>query len=806
MRQELSARSMRSRLRTGAGLAALASLMLAGMANAQTTPTAAPADDGLGENGVYVEADGAQRDGDVITATGDAESRALVRARNYSLRAREVTYDLQSGVATASGQAELIAPSGDVAYASRLITDPDLQVGVAVDFATRLENGASLMAATAVRRSETSNELNYALFTPCPICDAKGEPKTPSISIQAERVVQDAELRAILYRNALFKIGGVPVLYLPFFSHPDPSVERASGFLVPIVNYDEGRGVSLETPYLHVVSPSEDWLISPQFNTKVAPLLNLQWRRRFNDGIVEARGGYTYAENFGDFDADNDGVADIPLEDEHRSYILSWGRFDPDGPWRWGFTGERTSDKTLFDRYDVVDPYQDNGLYYGDQRRLISQLYAERQTERSYLSIAAFSIQSLRVAQTNEDALGLNVFEDDDTLPLVAPLIDARWEPEGPIFGGRLRLRGSAVSLFRDAYVGSPVLRPELIPDSILDAGGVDSRRISGQAEWRRTFITPQGIRLEPFADGRVDTYSIGDLPPALGLDDDAVTRSRFTAGMDVSYPLIRPMGGGRSLVLEPMGQLSISNDPDLDPRIPNEDSQILELDETSLFQTDPFPGYDLVEGGSRFTAGARATYRWGEGRTASLFVGRSLRSDRELGFRIPIPDDPDRLYDPTGLARKTSDWVVQAEFEPSDRVRGWGHATVDSSGDIRRAEAAVDGRWGRRNMASLNYIVDRTNPLDGPLNRNYEFVQLAAQQFVYGNWGVATAGIADLQRDQITRSEIGLVYDDDCLRVELGFRRDNTRVRPTGPSEGVYVRLNLATFGGSGYGRSDMR
>jgi LPS-assembly protein len=254
------------------------------------------------------------------------------------------------------------------------------------------------------------------------------------------------------------------------------------------------------------------------------------------------------------------------------------------------------------------------------------------------------------------------------------------------------------------------------------------------------------------------------------------------------------------------MGQLSISNDPDLDPRIPNEDSQILELDETSLFQTDPFPGYDLVEGGSRFTAGARATYRWGEGRTASLFVGRSLRSDRELGFRIPIPDDPDRLYDPTGLARKTSDWVVQAEFEPSDRVRGWGHATVDSSGDIRRAEAAVDGRWGRRNMASLNYIVDRTNPLDGPLNRNYEFVQLAAQQFVYGNWGVATAGIADLQRDQITRSEIGLVYDDDCLRVELGFRRDNTRVRPTGPSEGVYVRLNLATFGGSGYGRSDMR
>ena len=148
-------------------------------------------------------------------------------------------------------------------YASRLELDENLETGVAVDFATRLANGASLMAATAVRRSENVSELNYARFTPCPICD-DGGPKTPTISIQAEKVTQDEQLRAILYRNAVFYIGPVPVFYTPFFAHPDPSVERASGFLVPIVNYDEGRGVSVEVPYLHVVSPSEDWLISPQ--------------------------------------------------------------------------------------------------------------------------------------------------------------------------------------------------------------------------------------------------------------------------------------------------------------------------------------------------------------------------------------------------------------------------------------------------------------------------------------------------------------------------------------------------------------
>ena len=257
------------------------------------------------------------------------------------------------------------------------------------------------------------------------------------------------------------------------------------------------------------------------------------------------------------------------------------------------------------------------------------------------------------------------------------------------------------------------------------------------------------------------------------------------------------------------MAQLSVSTDSDLDPRIPIEDSQTVELDESSLFRIDRFPGYDLYEGGGRITAGLRSTLRWDEGRQASLFVGRSIRTDEEPAFLVPAPDAPTQLYDPSGLASDTSDWVVQGDFSPSDRIRGWGHATIDSSGDVRRAEIAVDGRWGRRNLATVSYILDRSNPVVGPDNRNYEFLQLAGQQFVYGNWGVAFSGIADLERTRrpgqpdpgyLVRSEIGLLFDDDCFRFELGWRRDNTSVRPSGPAEGPYVRLTLATFGGTGY------
>ncbi|WP_420470987.1 LPS-assembly protein LptD [Brevundimonas sp. FT23042] len=797
-RRRFRTAALRRRLLAGVGAVALAASGGAAWAQQAPVPPAAQIGaDGLAPDAVYIEADSTTRTGDTITASG-GEARVLARFRNTTLRAGEVAYDLNQGIASARDRVEFTDPDGNQIFASLLQIDSDLRAGVAVDFATRFQNGASLMAATAVRRGENLNELNYAIFTPCPICDEAGNTRQPSISIQAEKVVQDEGLRAILYRNAVFRVGGVPVFYLPVFSHPDPSVERASGFLVPIPSYDEGRGYSLEVPYLQVISPSEDWLISPQFNTDVAPFLNLQWRRRFSDGTMVLRGGYTYEKNFG---------AERFGDRTSRSYFLGHGAFDPEGPWRWGFTAERTSDKTLFDRYDVRDPYQDNGLYYGDQRRLISQIYAERQTERSYFSVAAFSIQSLRVKEVDFTNPALNVFENDGELPLVAPLIETRWEPDGPVFGGRLRLRGTAVALSRDAYVGSPVLRPELIPvGPTAGYPGVDSRRISGQAEWRRAIIAPVGLRIEPFLDVRADLYSVEDLPPMMGVEADTITRNRATAGVDLSYPLIRRIGADADLILEPMAQLSISTDPDLDARIPNEDSPAVELDESSLFRTDRFPGYDLLEGGLRLTTGARATLRWSEGRQASLFVGRSFRENDEPAFLTPVPDAPTQLYDPSGLSSDASDWVVQGSFSPSDRIRGWAHATIDSSGDVRRAEIAVDGRWGRRNLASASYIVDRSNPLAGPENRNYEFLQIAGQQFIYGNWGVAASGIADMERDLITRSEVGLLFDDDCFRFEIGWRRDNTQVRPSGPSEGIYIRLNLATFGGTGYGQGDGR
>jgi LPS-assembly protein len=37
----------------------------------------------------------------------------------------------------------------------------------------------------------------------------------------------------VYHENAIIKLRNIPVAYTPYFSHPDPTVKRKSGFLPP---------------------------------------------------------------------------------------------------------------------------------------------------------------------------------------------------------------------------------------------------------------------------------------------------------------------------------------------------------------------------------------------------------------------------------------------------------------------------------------------------------------------------------------------------------------------------------------------
>jgi len=734
----------------GLALAAGGPVLAQDFAAIPTAPVApAASEDGLGDDGFYLESDSLiQDDGNqVVTAEGDVE----VRYRGRTLRARSLIYDIRSGLITARGEVVVIDPSGAVSFADEMVLDEEMRAGVAHGFSARLEGNVKLAASTAVRRSDLVNELTRAIYTPCEIC-ADDKSKPPTWSIRADKVVQDREKQIIYYRNAVIEMWGVPVFYAPVFWHPDPSAERKSGLLAPRILASARRGLSYEQPYALIISPSEDLVISPQINTRVNPFLNLQWRKRFWSGQINARLGFTYER---DLDGDGDRIGDLTS----RSYVLADGAFRINEDWRWGFAAERASDDLIFDKYDINDVYEQRGLLPSDDRRLTSQLYAVRQDERSWFSVSALSIQ------------GLRPIDIDRTFPTIAPMIEGRWEPEGPVLGGRLRLRGSAVALTREQS------------QFVATQPGADSRRVSALADWRDTWTFASGLRLSPFAEVRGDVYDLDELT-APGPAAETTARALGVAGLDVSFPLVR-RDGARTIVLEPLLQVALSPDVDVNTPIPNEDSAVLEYDETNLLRANKFPGFDRYEGGSRVNVGARASVIYDDGRGASILVGRTFRSE-------PEPQFPAR----SGLQTSKSDWIVAAEGRPFESVSFFTRARFsEDKGDVRRFEAGVDVNTARA-RGFVRYLRDNQD-ITGVQREDLDF---AGEVMVTGNWGVTFAGVRDVESDVWRRQEFGGLYRDDCLDIAVVWVHEETYNRSLGPSDSVILRLTLATLGDKGY------
>lgn len=753
------------------------------------TPARPANTDGLKPGELYMEADQIVRDdkNGVTTAEGSVE----IRYEDRTLRADKVVYkepppppEGQSrnrdhdapaqGVIRAYGHVQVIHDDGTVEYADEMTVDDKMQAAIALGFSARMKDTRTnqnvlIAGASAVRRSEDIQELNKAIYTPCPVCVGT-TPKSPTWSITADRVVEDKVRRVIFYRHAKIRILGLPILYFPVFWHADPSADRASGLLAPKIGVSGRRGFSYEQPYLWVISPSADLTISPQINSKVNPFLNLEYRQAFNSGVIDVRAGYTH-----EYDLDSDG--NHLGTDTNRSYILARGAFKIDDDWVAGFTAERTSDSLIFDKYDIGRVYEVRGPYVADDHRLISQVYAIRQDTESYASIAAFSIQGLRPGDNNR------------TFPVVAPIVEGRYEDPNDIFGGRLRFTGSAVSLTRSQ---SPV-------NPALNQPGLDSQRVSADLDWQRVFTSDAGLRVAPFVNARLDGYHISDILTGVGNNTTTKNEARLVgvAGADISYPLYRRWHEA-TVVLEPLAQIAVSPraqqviigyDPATGkPIYFDEDSIAFEFDETTLFKADKFPGYDLYEDGVRLNVAGRGTIMWDDGRRASLLVGRSYR------------DTPNNVFSPgSGLTGRNSDWIIAGDAQPWKGLTFFARTRLDADTfAVHRLEAGANvsnTRWG---SGYFRYLSDDQGINGIPLKN----IDMGGDLNLTQHWGLSAYGNRDLLQHAWVIRDMGVFYKDECIRVDVYYRHEDVIVGRLGSSDEVSVRLTLATLGAPFYGR----
>lgn len=733
----------RSAERAPFGLAALAAALamsVSTVAIAQTPATqptsAAPSENVLLEADEVINDDAAR----TVTAQGDVQ----VRYQSRTLRADQLVYNLDTGVIRAVGNVQIVLEDGSVTYADAVEADEAMNVGAASELRARLGEGSTLAARAAIRRGEGASELQHVIYTSCPVCETGDQP--PTWSLRARRAVQNHDTRTISYQGAVLEVVGIPVLYLPFIAHPDPSVGRASGFLPPNVGRNRRLGTFYSQPYYWAISPSQDLTATLRLHGNVNPLAGLDYRKRFWSGELSIDTTFTQEELF-------DGDGERSGEDLFRYSVFAEGQFRVNEDWKWGFGVENIYDDEYLRRYDVDGAGERRGPYIGRDTRLISQLYAIGQDRNFYSSVAFVNFQGLREQDNSE------------LLPLILPYAQTEHVLQDPIFDGQIRLNANLAALRRDDDGVGPFL-------------GSDAR-LSLSASWRRDAVFGPGMVFSPFAEARGDVFHV-----ETSADEyETFTRGLGLAGAEISWPFMRP-GERFDMIIEPVVMAAIATEDAEDPRIVNEDSLAFELDDTNLFRPNAAPNYDLWEPGPRVSVGVRATARAHSGESASIIVGRRWREDQAPGFT-----------DQNNLAGETSDWVAAGQVDLGRNFAAEGRIRLeDETLEVQRVDARVRGAVGRFYGAVRYYETDAALLLD-PTDPSREVSGEVGVDLARG-WRMQAGLTRDLDSDINLRQDIRAIYEDDCTFFEISYTRTETQRGTIGPDEGVQIRIGLRSLG----------
>ena len=154
-----------------------------------------------------------------------------------------------------------------------LITNKLIGKDVLINFSDLTENNEPRMRGKTISSDEDKTILEKGIFTTC-----KRNDDCSPWEFLAKKITHDKKKKTINYENAWLKIYGKPVFYFPKFFHPDPTVKRQSGFLMPSFMSSNSTGSAFTLPYFHVISNNKDLTFSPRLYSTNKILAQTEYR------------------------------------------------------------------------------------------------------------------------------------------------------------------------------------------------------------------------------------------------------------------------------------------------------------------------------------------------------------------------------------------------------------------------------------------------------------------------------------------------------------------------------------------------
>lgn len=522
----------------------LALLLLPSVAAAQTASLVA--------DSVAIEAD------DTLVAEGDVE----VLYEGTRLKAKRVVFDRRRDRLTIEGPITVVEAGGEaILVAEQAALDRDLRAGILRSARLVLDRQLQLAAAEVVRAGDRYTALRNVVASSCQVCP--GSP-TPLWEIRARRVVHDELERQIYFEGAQFRVAGVPLVYLPRLRLPDPTVERATGLLVPRLRFSSDLGAGIKVPYFIVLGRSADLTLGPYLAASTRTL-EFRYRQAFRSGLVGIEGA----------------VSDDDLRDASRGYVFAEGAFDLPAGFLLSFDIEQASDD---------DYLLDYG--YSDASRLTNEVRLVRARRDELVRAGLTGFEVLRAGPRTEEEILLQSYG--------RAAHERRFDVARL---GEFRLGLDAADVRRGQGGGG---------------AGRDVARLGATAGWQADRLVGRGVVLEGQAELGLDAYAVRNDPAF----DGSITRSFARAGLTLRWPLTRARGAATE-TLQPLLQLAWADASDAD--VPNEDSRLVEFDEGNLLALDRFPGRDRVEEGVHLNVGLDWS-RLGPESRIGVTAGRVLR------------------------------------------------------------------------------------------------------------------------------------------------------------------------------------
>src|SRR4051812_3686597 len=613
-----------------------------------------------------------------------------------SVEADRVIYDQKTKRLHAEGNIRLTDAEGKITYANNMDLSDDYRDGFVDSLRVDTED-ATRMAATRMDRSSGNYTVfENGVYTACAPC--KDDPKKPPLwQVKGARIIHNQEERMLYFENAQLEFFGVPMAYLPYFSTPDPTVKRKTGFLMPSYTSTTGNGLGMDVPFYWAIAPDYDLTITPRITTRQGVMGQVEFRQRLMDGSYQIRA-------YGIDQLDPGAYAGQPGDRQFRGAIDTKGQFAINDKWVWGWDGVLMSDYYFFSDYRLAQYRDPLNSFLSLPTEAVSQLYLTGVGNRSF-----FDARTIYY---------LSYSGNQDQVPIIHPVIDYSNVINYNIFGGELSYKTNVTSLSRTTAAFDPITTLantnglcmtadplQRIPSQCLLRGMPGTyTRATAEVQWRKSFTDPIGQIWTPFAILRADAIdaSISNQPGVsnfLPVGDTQAMRVMPTVGLEYRYPFINVQPWG-STTIEPVGQIILRPNETYAGRLPNEDAQSLVFDASNLFAVDKFSGYDRIEGGGRTNVGVQATTQFDRGGSINALFGQSYQLFGMNSFAVK---DPTNTGVNSGLETTRSDYVARVNFSPNRTYTFSTRARLDEPTlNVTRFEAEARANFDRWSVSVM--------------------------------------------------------------------------------------------------------